>query len=78
MLRETNDTHFKQCILSREEKWCKEPRSAPDWWLGKERGQPKFMEELRVIDSRLLGIYFKNWRWEVQIWEIFVSCIICR
>ena len=26
------------------------------------------MEEL-VSDSRLLGIYFKNWLWEMQVWE---------
>ena len=34
------------------------------------------MEELMVIDSRPLGIFFKNWLWEVQVWEIFVSCVI--
>ena len=43
---------YCQYILSREEEWCKEPHSAPDWWSGKERGQPRFMEELMVIDSR--------------------------
>ena len=67
---------YCQYILSREEEWCKEPHSAPDWWSGKERGQPRFMEELMVIDSRPLGIFFKNWLWEVQVWEIFVSCVI--
>ena len=69
---------YCQYILSREEEWCKEPHSAPDWWSGKERGQPRFMEELMVIDSCPLRIFFKNWLWEVQVWEIFVSCIICR
>ena len=81
MLRETmtptlSSIIYCQYILSGEEEWCKEPHSAPDWWSGKERGQPRFLEELMVIDSRPLGIFFKNWLWEVQVWEIFVSCVI--
>ena len=72
VLRETYGTNFEQYILSREDEWCREPQGAPDWWLANERGQPRVMEEL-VIDSRLLGIYVKNWLWEMQVWEIFVS-----
>ena len=44
--------NFEQYILSREEEWCKLPYSAPEWWDGNERGEPRFMEEL-VMDSRL-------------------------
>ena len=72
LLRETNDTHFKQYILSREEEWCRQPQSAPEWWSGNERGEPRFMLEL-VVDSRLLGIYFKNWLWEMQVGVTFVN-----
>ena len=42
------------------------PYSAPEWWDGNERGDPRFMEEL-VMDSRILGNYFKNWLWEMQV-----------
>ena len=48
--------NFEQYIL----------RSAPEWWDGNERGEPRFMEEL-VMDSRLLVNYFKNWLWEMQV-----------
>ena len=58
--------NFEQNILSREEEWCKLHYSAPEWWDGNERGEPRFMEEL-VMDSRLLGNYFKNWLWEMQV-----------
>ena len=58
--------NFEQYILSRDEEWCKLPYSAPEWWVWNERGEPRFMEEL-VMDSRLLGNYFKNWLWEMQV-----------
>ena len=58
--------NFEQYILSREEECCKLPYSAPEWWVWNERGEPRFMEEL-VMDSRLLGNYFKNWLWEMQV-----------
>ena len=66
ILRKTYGVNFEQYILSREEEWCKLPYSAPEWWDGNERGEPRFMEEL-VMDSRLLGNYFKNWLWEMQV-----------
>ena len=73
VLRETYGGNFEQYMLSREEEWCRQPHSAPEWWSGNERREPRFMLEL-VVDSRLLGIYFKNWLWEMQVGVTFVKC----
>ena len=48
ILRKTYGVNFEQYILSREEEWCKLPYSAPEWWDGNERGEPRFMEELEA------------------------------
>ena len=72
VLRETYGGNFEQYMLSREEEWCRQPHSAPEWWSRNDRGEPRFMLEL-VADSRLLGIYFKNWLWEMQVGVIFVN-----
>ena len=36
--RETYGGNFEQYILSREEEWCRQPHSAPEWWSGNDRG----------------------------------------
>ena len=66
VLRGTYGGNFEQYILSREEGWCRQPQIAPEWWSGNDRGEPRFMLEVNA-DSRLLGIYFKNWLWEMQV-----------
>ena len=54
----------------REEAWCTAPLSSPVWWMQKEGelGGPRTMAELCLeLNSELLGRYFKNWLWEMQV-----------
>ena len=69
-VRATFGLNFVAYCESREEAWCMAPLASPDWWLLKKGllGGPRTMAELcHEANCELLGRYFKNWLWEMQV-----------
>ena len=66
--------NFVEYCRRREDAWCIDTTTAPAWWSSTENGAPRNMEELCSENGdNILGNFFKNWLWEMQVGQSSVN-----